>query len=331
MFHIGGIAMLTIVINATLCAPLLKSLGLTKPPHIDHMTAEHLEKLVKKDAKEAFTEIEKSNQEDSNRRWAGTNFDTLKELLPSLCESVDEDTGHNSHCHDDKAAELRVYRETFMRYVQSQYWNDIEEGIIPRTSRVARVLLFSSADALLQPDKTLDDWKVIHFRAKTFTPCPSIGELIASTRPLNTVQWLQNLLPAESIVQQWKVYLAVCFIEAHRSACEDIPQYFAGCDVISESARIQVTEESESQVKEAKEFLESLPKDTVVLCKNRMLAGKLLHRQLEKVASLAKSGLLDEKGASHIAHRLQAEHRALSGATLLRPEKLGRVYSKVDW
>ena len=30
LFHIGGMAMMTIMINATLCGPLLKALGLTK-------------------------------------------------------------------------------------------------------------------------------------------------------------------------------------------------------------------------------------------------------------------------------------------------------------
>merc|ERR1719188_1743749 len=46
LFHIGGMALLTLLINAPLCAPLLYVLGITKESEIDELVTENLAELI---------------------------------------------------------------------------------------------------------------------------------------------------------------------------------------------------------------------------------------------------------------------------------------------
>jgi len=246
-------------------------------------------------------------------------LNAVKAMVSALDDTKSHSGGHAGSGAGDEAGELRIYRETFMRFVQNCYWEGIEEGLIPRTSRVARVLLFSANDALQEPGKRLDDWKVVERMKADFQCCSCINSCVANVWPLNQSEWLQSVFPADVTVEMWNVYLTLCFIDAHKTAREEVPKYFSDGNVLSQYVQEQVARESCVQTEEAAKFMESLSPESVVHGKNRMLAGKLLHVQLEKVTGLAKKGILDDKGAAHIMHHLQAEHRKLAGYTMLLP------------
>merc|ERR1712113_1358067 len=64
-----------------------------------------------------------------------------------------------------------------------------------------------------------------------------------------------------------------------------------------------------TQEEKANQFLNSLPPEAVEHGKSRMLAGKLLHMQIEEVRKWKNDGFLSDKGAAHILHMVQESVR----------------------
>lgn len=310
MFHIGGIAMLTIVINATLSAPLLRALGLTRPPEVDERLIAHMEELVQEEARLALKDVWwKHDGRDADTRWANADLRSVKALL--LLETNRAPTRNMTSVND--ASELRLYREMYGRFVRNTYWQDIEEGLIPRTSRVARGLLYSASGILQSPTLPLQDWNDLVDMSEEFMRCPCLSVIVANVWPLSRFDSLQLIFPSDKTIDMWRAYMGLCFLHAHEAARKELPTYFAEGRVMRYSVQEKVARESREECEEAAKFLFDLPKQTVAHCQSRMLAGRLLHKQLEKVDYLAQKGLLDDHGASHISHDLQAQHRALSG------------------
>lgn len=310
MFHIGGIAMLTLVINATLAGPLLRYLGFTDTPLIEEHTIEHLQQWTKKETNKTFEEIHKFHSD----LFKNIDVAAVKQLVPTL-SGVEEDQLHNPESSNESEDLLdqrkeQTYREIFMRAVEADYWAEIEDGMLPRTSRPARILLISTSDAQLHPNKELADWDFIASKINGFTCCPVLNNLV-DMWPLRNFSALQNFFPSERTLNMWKVYTAVSYITAHESADKNLRQYFEG-SIINDDVRASVANESKKQRGKAHEVLNELPEEVVTWCKQRMMAGKIIQLHVDKVAELEKLGVLDHKGAHHIVHHLLDDSRKLA-------------------
>merc|ERR1719265_2108570 len=81
MFHVGGIAALTTLVNATTCSKLLSYLGLTKTPMLRAKMIEELEAKMLDRARALF---EAQIQTPDDIRFDGANAEMVLSMVPSL-------------------------------------------------------------------------------------------------------------------------------------------------------------------------------------------------------------------------------------------------------
>jgi NhaP-type Na+/H+ or K+/H+ antiporter len=317
LFHIGGIAMMTISINATLCPFLLDKLKLTRPKGLSKKSAEHFEHQLVEYAKKKFDELKKNG--DDNIRWKNVTYDDVQKLLPLL---------EHPHAADaDKPikeeAEERAYREVFLRFVQKEYWTYLEEGQIPRRGRVARVLLLSCADGLLKCNGKLSDWTLIKAKSGEWQLCPCLNRCLENIWPFSQWYWMQSVFPSSWTISMWKAYLTICFLEAHAKAREKIPPFFeeSGSRKVFQQQTIdKVHRESLEQAEAAKEYQASFDQKAVLHAKNRMVAGRLLMKKREETDLYTHLGVLPDKAASHLLHEIHHQTRQLARGNMYEPE-----------
>jgi len=336
LFHIGGIAMMTISINATLCPLLLKKLSLTRPTSLSKRTAQHLEEKLYTYAREEFDDHEKKLGDggDADSRWKDVKFDDIKAFLLQQSHGADHDEDESDVATDDREvflpgselreSELRAYREVFLRFLQNEYWTYLEEGQIPRKGRVARTLLMSCADGLIESHKELSDWSMIKSKTGEWQLCPCINNCLARCWPFSQWYWIQSLFPSSWTVDMWTAYLTLCFLEAHASARDQIPKFFEHEAVFPGGTIEKVHKESEEQTKQAeatKASLEDRNKEAVSHAKNRMVAGRLLMKKWEETERYTREGVLPDKAASHLLHGIHDQTRQLASGNMYKPEE----------
>merc|ERR1719463_989002 len=56
---------------------------------------------------------------------------------------------------------LKLYREVFLKVVETHYWDAITQGIMPRKTWVTRALLNSTKESLDVVHNGLSDWEII--------------------------------------------------------------------------------------------------------------------------------------------------------------------------
>lgn len=295
MFHVGGIAALTLLINATTAAPLLRALGLARSSRADEKKLAVLSKHL---AEHTAHAVAAAKEDTTDLRFSGADEAILREMVPELSQEVAAEVPR-----DAGGETAQAYREAFLNVVRSHYSSAITKGILPRTSESARLLLSSVDVAIDSAPEILKDWAFIHD---------------ALEAPKNQLARLAGEYSMDETMQ--KSYCVLSFLEAHRQAREDLPRFFH-----NDSVEVQdlVAAESTAEALEATRLLQGLPSDLVTLARTEMLARKLLQEQLDEVAELKERGLLTSSDASKLDHRVQS-----SLLKLLRQPKSQWLQSK---
>jgi len=316
MFHVGGMALLTIIVNATLSAPLLRVLGFTKTPEVEAKCIEHFERQADAHLHMALAGIMESR--DPDFRFAGADVQAALDHVPALACEPGESGAVGLGAYRDTplgnkhmGSRLRTYREMFMRSVQHNYWEDIDQGLIPRTSRVTRILLYSTDVELDNAKTPLNDWAVVEESLHDVEASPFLSSLFIMW-PFSELKFIADAFPCEKTILVWKVFAGLAFIEAHKQARTELPKQLTPTCILGQPIQMQVAEESLVQCRQAQAMLDDLPPEAVEVGRSRMLAGQLLQLQALKVASLQETGLLSEKGGSHLLHRIQDAQRDLA-------------------
>ncbi|CAE7360853.1 NHX7 [Symbiodinium natans] len=276
MFHVGGVAALTLLVNATTAAPLLRALGLARSSLADEKKLAVLSKHLAEHTAHAMAA---AREDKTDMRFIGADEGLLRQMVPALSQEASaEVTG-------DGGETAQAYREAFLNVVKSHYWSAIHKGILPRTAESARLLLNSVDVAMDSASEILADWAFIYEALEA--PKNQLARLAGEYSMGETMQ---------------KSYCVLSFLEAHRQAREELPRFFH-----NDSLEVQdlVAAESTAEVLEATKLLQGLPADVVTLARTEMLARKLLQEQLEEVAELKERGLLTSSDASKLDHRVQ--------------------------
>jgi len=322
LFFVGGMAMLTVGINAPLTAPLLRWLGLTRPPLLEDEVTVHFERALN----------DKTNNElqklSNDWPWFnGFDHDLLSELVPPLDDdgvrfvdfhdrspqslvragSASSQISLPDECRSTFPHKKERYREIFVRAVQHHYWEDIEGGVVNRTSKVARILLYSTDHCLDEADKPLNDWDMVQDMLNSTRQYPVLSKMWHALLP--HCQILEHLFPSPSSVALWKVYASLSYIKAHQEVRKHVHENLPGDSVLSNEVQEAVHKESMAQEGKANQFLNMLPPEAVEHGKSRMLAGRLLHMQVEEVQKWKNNGFLSDKGADHILHMVRESQR----------------------
>jgi len=316
MFLVGGTAMLTIIINATLAGPLLRCLGFTDATEIEQEIVAHT--AADADAK-VRSHLDELLSRSEDIRFKGANSELVRQLVPILSSHADENDDIHvkplsrvateeitaQEFHD---SELKACREMFVRVVRHKYWQDIDGGIIPRSARVARNLLSSTDAALDNVHVGLTDWERMEESLFEQRRVPFLAWLF-SCWPLSEVALIHELCPSRHRSTLWEAYTALSFVEAHRAAREELLVHLKPGNIFSKDVQASVLQESEEQCRFATDFLLRMPSEDVQVARSHMLAGRLLVVQSERINHLKEGGILDEKGAAKLLGRLQDARR----------------------
>lgn len=296
MFHVGGIAALTLLVNATTAGPLLRYLGLTKTSKAGEQKLAVFATHLADRAKEAF----KAQQDSTDARFDGVNEAMLQAMVPALVSTADDSQAKTStevaesaiaHASEvDESESAQTYREAFLNVVKHHYWHAIEEGIIPRSSKSARILLNSVDEALDNTSHRLNDVEIVC--RDLYHGAGIFGDAV------------QSILVGSNLDEDMKkVYCILSFLHAHQKAQKEVPQFF---DARNSQVQDIVAKESKAQTDEARRLLDQIPADMVELGRTEMLARKLLHSQLSEVDKFKERGLLAAADASKLEHGVQA-------------------------
>merc|ERR1719281_920635 len=160
-----------------------------------------------------------------------------------------------------------IYRRTFLQVVKTHYWEAIEEGMLPKSGRAARVLLESVDEALGQTHVCLNDWSALEKKidALELKKTPSIISRMAEKWPFSLFRDFRTAFSRESKIELI-VYVALTFMEVHCRAQREVPTLFPGAavsgtqeDSLDRIAERTVLEESKAQYLKAQELLAILP------------------------------------------------------------------------
>jgi NhaP-type Na+/H+ and K+/H+ antiporter len=161
MFHIGGLAAMTTLINATTTAPLLAYLDLTKTNEMKERCLSSVAHDIHLDVSRKFEE-KMAGHEDL--RCLGANEDLVRAMVPALKAragpALSEEGAASFHPlsanmpqaerEEYRNSLTQIYRDTFLQVVRTHYWEAIEECMVPKCGLTARYLLESVDEAIEQ-------------------------------------------------------------------------------------------------------------------------------------------------------------------------------------
>jgi NhaP-type Na+/H+ or K+/H+ antiporter len=231
-FFVGGIAALTLIINATSSRFVLEKLGLLKLDTPDKvLVMEQIKKRLRgrlmKQVKhlqkdlhiEDMTDITKHNTLLTSPDEVHRSNSKAERTLSVPHERSFSKRNSTSAVMGDLLAYVRT---VFLEIVRVEYWKRIEDGRLPRQAYATQTLLYSIDNALDRVHKTrLRDWKWLNYEMQTSLPVAYFAYFVqkycSPTSRLHT--WLDIV---ESRNEEFRVYVLSNFIESHEAAQKKI-------------------------------------------------------------------------------------------------------------
>lgn len=334
MFHIGGLAALTTLINATTTAPLLRWLDLTK-------TTEMKERCLSTIAHDISVDISRKFEEKmaghDDLRCHGANEDLVRAMVPALKDasiaSIDSSASmsrqgswhplpsHLSQTQKDAytASLTRIYRDIFLQVVKTHYWEAIEKCMVPKCGLTSRFLLESVDEALDHTWGSLNDWILLEQKLdlKAVNAPPSFLSRLVDTWPFSLSSDLRGMYSQERSVERI-VNSALTFMESHTRAQKEVPHLFLGTasqgasnDALDEIASQAVIQESAAQFHRVVEVLNILPTTSVEVSKSKMFAREMLMLQTDRLEYMQQKGFLTDMEVQGLQSEVHAAIRKL--------------------
>lgn len=327
MFHVGGIAALTFLVQSTTAAKVVEFLGVTKKSTVRKNMMKQFEKHMAEDSDKSLT---KHLQKSDDCRFSGANVDIVRAMVPALrkdgsigepspsederSEAETAQSAPEGDAESDSSALLRIYREVHLHVVQHHYWQAIEEGILPKSDKVTRILLHSANEALDNAASSLNDWQVISTKWQVNADEPgAVMNFLGNLVEQPPFCWWPELVRTFSpeFRKMRKIYVALCFQEAHAHARLELPNFFGTDTSLDASVQEQVAYESQQECLRAAEFLQLMPEEQVELGKSEMLSRKLLQVQMEEIVDLLSKGLLKQSEADFLENQVTTAMRKI--------------------
>jgi hypothetical protein len=332
LFHVGGIAALTCIINATSAATLLRKLGLSKASSMKERMLSQFNKHITGDVLEAFEKFLASD----DVRFNGANRATVCSMVPVLDGHQTDRKAKGKDLLEpfqtkkrppeprsplsgdaDDAEEIsslaQTYREVFLKVVQSRYWEAIDDGVVPRNMKATRILLHSTDEALEQSHHALADWAAIEREVSVSRNNGSLRFLadLAEMWPFSSHPTFRRTYSREFATMQI-VYTALSFVHAHQHAMQEIPKFFGPTGAVDQYVQDTIAQESREQCQRAVALIKGLDKEWVELGRSEMLARRLLCFQLREFGEMKENGYLSSSEAGHYEHELHEAQRKIN-------------------
>jgi NhaP-type Na+/H+ or K+/H+ antiporter len=244
-FFVGGLAALTLVVNATTAEWLLQRLGLLKKDTPDKvLVMDQIRKRLRTRLMKSATSLQEELQiQDIN--------DIIQHnSLLKYSEGSEDDVPHSSSSSPAPSATSRVSRKALLRrsfsrrsgtdepaddllgYIRTifldiirvEYWRRIGNGRLPRFSNSTEMLLYSIDSALDSVNKKLSDWDCL-LREMDLPEFVQCGSTIVEEMTSELSSFRATVDVAKSQNEEYRVYVLTNFIEAQEVAQKKIFQF----------------------------------------------------------------------------------------------------------
>jgi hypothetical protein len=308
MFHVGGIAMLTMFINSGLTPALLRLLGLTKLSAFKGLVLDSFNAKMQTEMVEKFSSLRNSK----DVRFHEVSDDVVHALIPELARGErfsvmlsEPEQSHSEGKPQDSASSqlLKIYRECFVRLLTHSYWAMIEEGVLPKTYRVTQLLLQSCEESLSSSNLPLSDWEIISRFAESIVSPSIFGTLMSDFSKNFIVSWTTSMVRDSydlDLGLRKVVGASLCFRAAHQKAREEMLHLFGQNGEAAAVVGV-VHAESERQCQTAEAFVKKHADDNMVLAeKAKMTAQNLLQHKIHSVHHMKEQGMLNAMEAQFL-------------------------------
>ncbi|CAE8590570.1 unnamed protein product [Polarella glacialis] len=332
MLQVGVFTTMTLVINAPTTGWITRKLGLVKP-----------------------SKTEVALLESHQKRLQTTAFDFLAGIKGKLIfEGFDEDVvhsvilaaNHSSHDHGskstkygdldtddeciidkvDESEDLSVQRDIFLRLVGADYWQMVDNGIIPTDTDILPTLMASVDHAKDYVTTGLLDWESVH------TSCTRVDWILNRLGPSVRAWKVVKLI--EQMVEGHAVITLNCYIAAHEYAQERAAKHLSG------GSLERILTESKANVELALKFMSCRNFESVQLAKTWQLSKTILELQRHKIHKWVSNGILTEgqahtllhgvsSGQSHLTHHVSSRNLEKSGIDLHAMLHVGTRMSEI--
>ena len=339
-FFVGGIAALTLIINATLAKKVLEYLGLLKRDTPDKvLVMDQIRKRLRQRLLKEVRHFQKDMHIDDPENIIKHNSLLQHEARESVANRDETRRSSSLGTMGDRTLSKRTsqcavmvdllayVRTVFLEIVRVEYWHRIEDGRLPREASATQSLLYSIDNALDRVHKVrLRDWKWLKNEMSMSPSLLWFGSLLQRwSYPTSSLYSVLDIM--ESKNEELRVYILTNFIEAHEAAQKKIFRFMGEEDAeVDENFRtpetaVVLNESKQSvsvgwsvcsiishiviQVEEAQLLLSSIDKSVINTIMCRQAGRGLLSRQVEFVTDMVREGLMAPQDADRFFQQVQ--------------------------
>jgi len=298
VFHVGGIAVLTVLINGVTGATLLRLLGMTKTEEGKVKVFKDVKRRVKDHCKEVFDHEWKKMDgfTEEQKAQVKVRCSCLKEEVAQVAQDVRSEG-------QPVLAHIPV-REFFLSSLKAAYAEQISKGVLRQDGPQEMILKSSISWAEDNIQKGIMDWEYV----KTALVKPS-GIAAACWRKtlaiLTAALTLHEHRAIVAVHDRTCIYILTCYIQAHKEAQETLKQ-FLHTEAVTEKA--ETIQASEDNVMNAQSKLQELFARDQQLAENvevQQISCVVLESERRYVEELVSGGVLDDSQAHDLFHRIE--------------------------
>jgi len=311
LFFVGGVAVLTLLVNGLTSGFILNKLGMTATPETKKLIAASMHMKIQAQANETLKAKRNGFPQAS------------EEQVRQYCHVLNDH--HSQELNESKSklarqseTEKLIYmRETYYNTLRATYWELVARGTLSKNHGMTTMLLASIDVAQDDCETELHDWE--HVEA-------SVDRMLSRTGHFkNVMQCLDSCLPDDVEFdnkmqsagifkdQQHTYMFLTCFVQAHEQTQEKVQSIYG--DTMVEEAELikQIMQESKQQVTkaQAKEEYTQSTAQVKQSVQTIQLANVVLQESRKYVERSVEEGVIDSQEAHHVLHHLDVDSRAL--------------------
>jgi hypothetical protein len=330
LFHVGGFAMLTLLINGVTSATFLRILGMTGSDKYQEAIHSHVETLIKercdKVLDEQANELLRSGEDVSvYRAKVLKRVQALNHIKNTLSQASGREWNHHGHNGASPTAReplqasmngaenrMSALRELFLSMLRSRYIELIETGILEAQGQVTIILVNSVDDALNRTSEPLCDWEAVQKGCKVGTVLNKIWD--CAEKRLPECFLVREIFESAGLAirEHTVCYLIFCFVHAHTKNQEGLKEILSGAPEHSPEAQVleKVLTESRDEVEHAWQLISHLDPDLVEKVKVDTITNSVLDSERRLIMQLVDEGALQEKAAHHLLEGITQDKMA---------------------
>jgi len=312
LFHVGGIAVLTLMVNGMTSGPLLRYLGMATPSAQEEALLKDIEGRIEIHCEEILNaQIEEregftvSQQQEVRARC--TVLQKTRRLTPDLDAMSACDAFKSWFKHADSDDRLVAIREMFLQALRCAYSDQVEQGMLPKRGPQT-VLLTESVDAALDHVRHgLCTSSIISRKLRLHRPWTKFVNMTCPGVVKNMLVRLGLLMS-----QRLACFMLLSFVRAHREAQRLVMLNLGKNEKVHTSEEQQVVNEAEQEVAHALSALRKMDQSLVAEVTTQQVCGVVLEQECLFIEKLVDQGVLQEKQAHHLLQCVQHDMQGVS-------------------